>query len=176
MEYRLERRRPFVLVGMNFFGNPFRAAAAWDEDNEIGSLWKRLMAYLADFPGAVDTLPPGDPAWYEAHVMHPASAATGDYEVFIGAEAAAPLSAPLELVAKALPARDYAVTTIRGAEMTPGWEERVTADAVGRYGRALERRWGLQRYDARFKSLDDPGSAIELWTPLAEGPADGTAR
>ena len=52
----------------------------------------------------------------------------------------------------------------------------VTADAVGRYGRALERRWGLQRYDARFKSLDDPGSAIELWTPLAEGPADGTAR
>ncbi len=174
MEYRLERRRPLVLVGMNFFGNPFRAAAAWDEDNEIGSLWKRLMAYLAEHP--VAALPSGDPAWYEAHVMHPASAATGDYEVFIGAETAVPLAPTLELVVKALPALDYAVTTIRCADMTPGWEERVAADAVGRYGRAIERRWGLQRYDSRFKSLDDPGSAIELWTPLADGTADGTAR
>ena len=48
-------------------------------DNEIGSLWKRLTAYLEGHP--VAALPPDVPAWFEAHVMHPASAATGDYEV-----------------------------------------------------------------------------------------------
>lgn len=173
MEHRLERRRPFVLVGMNFFGNPFSAAAAWDMDNEIGSLWKRLMAYLADHP--VAALPPGDPAWFEAHIMHPASAATGDYEVFIGAEAERPLDAPVELVVKSLPARDYAVLSMRCAEMEPGWEDRVSAEVVGRYGRAIERRWGLQRYDSRFSSLEDPGSIIEMWTPLAPETPDGEA-
>jgi len=173
MEHRLERQRPFVLVGMNFFGNPFGAAAAWDVDNEIGSLWKRLMAYLADHP--VAALPPDDPAWFEAHVMHPASAATGDYEVFIGAETDRPLDGPLELVVKALPARDYAVVAMRCAEMEPGWEERVAAEAVGRYGRAIESRWGLQRYDSRYSSLEDPDSIIEMWTPLAPERPDGTA-
>ncbi|PKL25771.1 MAG: hypothetical protein CVV47_03770 [Spirochaetae bacterium HGW-Spirochaetae-3] len=176
MEYRLERGRSFVLVGMNFFGNPFQAAGAWDEDNEIGSLWKRLMAYLAEFPGAVEASPPGDPAWFEAHVMHPASAATGNYEVFIGAETRAPLEAPPAFVVKSLPARDYAVVSVEGADMAPGWEERLAADAVGRYGRALDRRWGLQRYDSRFTGLGDPGSTLEIWSPLAPGTEDGTAR
>ncbi|MBU0926473.1 MAG: GyrI-like domain-containing protein [Spirochaetes bacterium] len=166
MEYRLERARPFVLVGMNFFGNPFRSAGAWDEDNEIGSLWKRLMAYLAADPGAVAALPRGDPAWFEAHVLHPSSAVNGDYEVFIGAETAEPLASPAACVVKVLPAADYAVATLRGDEMTPGWEERLAADALARYGRPLARGWGLQRYDSRFKGLGDPGSAFEAWSPL----------
>ena len=174
MEHRLERGRALVLVGMNFFGNPFQAAGAWDEDNEIGSLWKRLMAYLAAEPEAVRALPPGDPAWFEAHVLHPASATTGAYEVFIGAEVDEPLAAPACCVVKALPARDYAVATVSVAEMTPGWEERLAADALGRYGRAMERGWGLQRYDSRFRGLDDPSSVLETWTPLA--PEDPEAR
>jgi predicted transcriptional regulator YdeE len=176
MEYRLERGRPFILVGMNFFGNPFQAAGAWDEENEIGSLWKRFMAYTASNPQAIEALPASGPAWFEAHVAHPSSAATGAYEVFVGAETASPLEAPLPCVIKAFPAADYFVATLQGDEMAPGWEERLAAEAIGRHGRALDSRWGLQRYDSRFKGMDRMAESVfETWTPLAADRIDGSA-
>lgn len=29
-----------VLVGLSFFGDPFRTNAGWTEENEIGRLWR----------------------------------------------------------------------------------------------------------------------------------------
>jgi len=167
MEYRLESGRSFTLVGMNFFGNPFQVAGAWDEDNEIGSLWKRFMAFMTAIPSPFDALPPGDPAWFEAHVAHPSSEETGAYEVFVGTEVPSPMDVPISCVIKPFPSTDYAIATIHGKEMVPGWEERVEADALGRFGRAINRRWGLQRYDSRFKGMNLLAESVfEMWIPL----------
>ena len=34
------------LAGFSFFGNPFEQHSGWTEENEIGRLWVRYMAYL----------------------------------------------------------------------------------------------------------------------------------
>ena len=36
-----------ILVGFNFFGDPFKLSGGWTEENEIGRLWQRFMAYFA---------------------------------------------------------------------------------------------------------------------------------
>ena len=37
-----------LLVGLSFFGDPFKSSAGWTEENEIGRLWVRFMAFLED--------------------------------------------------------------------------------------------------------------------------------
>ena len=48
MEPRLVEADRITLVGFSFFGDPFRMSAGWTEENEIGRLWKRFMAYWMD--------------------------------------------------------------------------------------------------------------------------------
>ena len=42
-----------VLLGFSFFGDPFEFSAGWTEENEIGQLWRRLMAYLEKHAGRI---------------------------------------------------------------------------------------------------------------------------
>jgi hypothetical protein len=46
MEPRIIEKDQIILVGFSFFGDPFATSAGWTEENEIGRVWQRLMAYL----------------------------------------------------------------------------------------------------------------------------------
>ena len=47
MQPKIIRADQIMLVGMSFYGDPFETSAGWMEENQIGRLWQRFMAYLS---------------------------------------------------------------------------------------------------------------------------------
>lgn len=43
MEPKIIDKEQITLVGMIFYGNPFKEQSGWSQENEIGKLWKRFM-------------------------------------------------------------------------------------------------------------------------------------
>lgn len=102
MEPQILRLPQILLAGFSFYGDPFRLSGGWTEENEIGRLWSRFMAYLRNHP---DRLPPlrDDCVSYEVHIQRPESAERGEYEVFVGMEILRLERLPVELSVKLLP-------------------------------------------------------------------------
>ena len=88
MEPKIVEHDEMLLLGFSFFGDPFRSSAGWTEENEIGRLWQRFMAYLAEHRQRIKNVKPEEVA-YEVHIQHEETPRTGEYEVFVGVEAEA---------------------------------------------------------------------------------------
>ena len=167
MEPKIMDLPEIVLAGFNFYGDPFRLSGGWTEENEIGRLWVRFMNYLREHH---DRLPPlkDDHVCYEVHIQHPETPERGEYEVFVGMEIQRLEHLPVELSVKVLPARQYAVFTLKGQQITSDWEQGVVGKWFSRSGRQADDSYGFQRYDQRFKGLDQvEESEIEVYVPLA---------
>ena len=167
MEPKIIELPEIVLVGFNFYGDPFRLSGGWTEENEIGHLWARFMAYLQKHS---DRLPPlkDDRVCYEVHIQHPETAERGEYEVFVGLEVRKLEHLPVELSVKVLPAREYAVFTLKGEQITSDWEQGVVGKWFARSGLHTDESFGFERYDERFKGLDRvEESALEVYVPLS---------
>ena len=76
MKPQLVDRDQIILVGFSFFGDPFKFSGGWTEENEIGRLWVRFMAYWEQHGSEVRHLVDPD-VMYEVHVEHPETAQTG---------------------------------------------------------------------------------------------------
>jgi len=166
VEPKIVQRERITLVGLSFFGDPFREKGGWSEENEIGRLWKRLMAYLGDnrikLPGRRDVH-----ICYEVHILHPESGETGEYEVFTGFEAADPSVTPPELLVKVLPACSYAVFTLKGEEITSDWYQKIYQSWMPGSGYREAYPYSFQLYDRRFKGMDRlEDSVIDLYIPV----------
>lgn len=173
MEIKVVGRGPILLVGMGFFGDPFSGASAWDVENEIGALWKRFMAFLAAAPDAVADRADGGTYWYELHIPAPETPRTGRYEVFAGVEVRGLSAVPVACSAKVLPAAEYAVLTVRGAEITGDWEGRLRGGIAGSLGRRVDGSFSFELYDARFKGMDRlPESELDCYIPLLPASED----
>lgn len=170
METRIESKGKLYLAGMSFYGDPFGKASAWDEENEIGSLWKRFMADLTAEPEAIPLRADRSERWYEAHLMGPEMLRAGRYEIFVGVEvlsADALSGLPPRFSAKCLPASDYAVITLRGAEIRDDWESKLGSELIPGLGRTADGSICVELYDSRFKGMDRISeSELEVWTPL----------
>ncbi len=154
-----------LLAGFSFFGDPFSASAEWTEDNEIGRLWGRFMAYMAANRDALSfAVNPG--TGYEVHLQHPETVSTGFFEIFVGVEVATVIEVPLELVVKVLPAAQYAVFTLSGPDIVKDWSKEIEGwMATHRYASAYS--YGFQLYDHRFKGMDRlEESAIDAYVPV----------
>ena len=46
MEPKIVDSDRMLLLGLDFFGDPFQSSSGWTEENEIGRLWQRFMAFL----------------------------------------------------------------------------------------------------------------------------------
>jgi predicted transcriptional regulator YdeE len=173
MDARIVERGSILLVGMSFYGDPFARASAWDEDNEIGSLWRRFMAFLAATPGAIGDRAGGGEAWYELHVAESETPRTGRYEVFVGVEVTALREIPIACSAKTLAAAEYAAVSVRGAEMEGDWMGRMYSELIPALGRRASMAFSFELYDARFKGMDRLAeSELDFYIPLlarAEG-------
>ncbi|MBN1657675.1 MAG: GyrI-like domain-containing protein [Anaerolineae bacterium] len=160
--------RQITLLGMGFFGDPFRISGGWTEENEIGRLWSRFMAYLASHGDEIaHAAEPG--VAYELHVPHEESERTGEYEVFVGVEVSRLEDIPLYLSAKILPRATYAVFSLQGDQVAGDWWQDVYATWMAQAGYESAGGHMLERYDERFKGIDRMNESIlEIYLPVRQ--------
>jgi predicted transcriptional regulator YdeE len=168
MEPKVIERPEMILVGFDFFGDPFKFSAGWTEENEIGRLWNRFIKYFEQYRDQVIHLK--EPSvMYEIHIEHPETIQTGEYEVFVGMEVEELECVPIEFTVKVLPATLYAVFTLRGDQITSDWSTMVYKEWMPGSGYVRSYAYGIQRYDERFRGLDRlDESALDLYVPIKE--------
>jgi predicted transcriptional regulator YdeE len=165
MEPKIIDRGQIILVGFNFFGDPFKLSGGWTEENEIGRLWQRFMAYFAQerqhFKHIVSAA-----VFYELHVEHAETRRTGEFEVFVGLEVSQLADVPVELSIKILPPTTYAVFTLIGTQITSDWPRLIEAWlSQTDYRRAGD--YGFQYYDERFKDMQHiEESVLDVYVPV----------
>ena len=168
MEPTLVEKPQITLVGLSFFGNPFAVSGGWTEENEIGRLWNRFMAYLTQHPGRIKHVLPENVS-YEVHIEHEETRNTGEYEVFTGLEVTALEDVPVELSVKILPPVTYAVFTLRGQQIVSDWEKTIVSEWMSRSGYQSPYRYGFQLYDERFKGIQNiDESILDVYVPVTK--------
>ena len=166
MEAVLLESHRMLLVGLGFFGDPFSISAGWTEENEIGRLWKRFMAYLTQHRHRIKHVKV-DAVMYEVHIYHQETERTGEFEVFVGLEVEKLEDVPVELSAKILPPTTYAVFTLQGEQIMSDWHKMIYDDWMSRSGYQTAHAYSVQRYDERFKGVPHIGeSALDVLVPV----------
>ena len=164
MEPKIIDSLAITLVGFSFFGDPLRLSAGWTEENEVGRLWSRFMPYFQANRELIKHVI--EDAAYEAHVEHPETAETGQYEVFLGVAVEQVEDPPLELLVKVLPPTKYAVFTISGGLLPEEWALEVYSKWLPKSGYEAK-PYMFWRYDERYKGLDQLAeSTLEVYVPL----------
>ena len=166
MEPVIVDKPAMILVGLGFFGDPFGISTAWSEENEIGRLWKRLMTYLDGNKQRIHHITT-DAVMYEVHVQHQETAQTGEVEVFVGLEVDNLGDLPLELLAKILPPTTYAVFTLQSEQIVSDWPLMIYTEWLPGSGYQSAHPYSFQRYDERFKGMDQlESSTLEVYIPV----------
>ena len=162
---RILNKLQIVLAGFSFFGDPFTLSAEWTEENEIGCLWQRFMAFMAK-SGQEQKCFVNPGIAYEVWIEHADTAAKGYVEVFVGMEIEAPEEVPVELLIKVLPSATYAVFCLQGQEITSDWHRAVQEWMVANeYENAFP--YSFQLYDQRFKGMDNiEESILDAYIPV----------
>ena len=166
MEPTRFEERGYTLAGFSFFGDPFRLSGGWTEENEIGRLWQRFMAYLEQHAGQLEGLFVQDIA-YEVHIYHQETLQTGEFEVFVGMEVQELDRIPIEFSVKILPPTTYAVFTLVGEQITADWSQLIFQGWLPQSGYQPVGDYGIQRYDERYKGVDRTAeSVLEFYVPV----------
>ena len=166
MQPKIIESRQITLAGMSFYGDPFDTHSGWDEDNQIGLLWKRLFAYLGKEGSLKDLLQSKN--WYEVHVYSEWTQTKGLFEVFVGVECEHERIAdlPPQLLVKNLPETKYAVFTFQGEEISADWEK-LLGDWMVSAEFESGGTYNFQFYDERFKGLDKlEESELDVYIPI----------
>jgi AraC family transcriptional regulator len=165
VEPQLVDKDQISLVGLSFFGDPFKFSGGWSEENEIGRLWKRFMAYLQEEGKQIRNVKPGG-GFYELHIDHPEMERTGEYEIFVGVEVDRLEDVPVRLSIKLLPPTTYAVFTLTGQDIIADWSAEMQAWLI-RSGYQRAHAYGFQYYDERFKGMDHiDESVLDMYVPV----------
>ena len=165
MEPTIVEKGQIRLVGFTFFGDPFAESGGWTEENEIGRLWARFVAYLINRGDQIRHVVNTEVA-YEVHVENEETAAKGYREVFVGVEVEKLEGVPADVVVKILPPGQYAVFTLRGEQITSDWPKVIHEWMLGS-GHKRVHGYSFQLYDQRFKGLDNIAeSEIDVYVPV----------
>ena len=74
---------------------------------------------------------------------------------------------PITLLAKILPATQYALFTLEGEQITSDWPWEVSEDWLPQKGLQMSHPYHFQLYDERFKGLDPiDESILEVYVPV----------
>jgi AraC family transcriptional regulator len=166
MQPEITEQRPLILLGFSFFGDPFKASGGWTEENEIGRLWKRFKAYLAQHRHHIKHVVT-DRVLYEVQIYHEETLHSGEFEVFVGLEVQTLEDVPIEMSAKILPPTRYAIFTLHGAQIESDWPLLIYTDWLPAAGYEGDSAYNMQRYDERFLGLERlEESVMEVHIPL----------
>lgn len=161
MEPKIIERGEITLVGMVFYGDPFKEAAGWSRENEIGKLWTRFVAKEELVRNRVGH------GGYEVHIEPEEYEHTKNYYVFVGVEVEKVDALPLEMFVKVLPPSTYAVFTLKGKEITSNWGERIYKEWLPQSGYTEAHKFLIEYYDgARFKGMDNSESELDVYVPV----------
>ena len=167
MEPRIIDQGPITLVGFSFFGDPFATSGGWTEENEIGRLWHRFTTYLESHSSHIHHVKDKD-ASYEVHIEHDETAEKGHYERFVGVEVEELEDVPTQLLIKILPQTTYAVFTLKGQQIVSDWSKDIFQEWMPGSGYQAAYKYSLQRYDRRFKGLDNlDESVLDVYVPIS---------
>ncbi len=167
MNPKIIRKEVMMLAGFSFFGNPFEAKDPWSEENEIGKLWHRFMAFMPQNASDLNHIIAQKEGFYEVHLSHPDTTVTGEFEVFVGAAIIQIKDLPVELVVKVLPPTQYAVFTIEGEQINSDWPHMIYQQWMPQAGYAAAYPFNFQYYDHRFKGIDNlADSVIDVYVPI----------
>ncbi len=156
-----------IIVGFSFFGDPFAASGGWTEENEIGRLWNRFMAYMTKHQHRIKHLLNNEVA-YEVHLEHEETTTKGHYEVFVGQEVEHLEDVPVEMLIKTLPPATYAVFTLKGQQIISDWPKMIE-QWMSKSGYQQAYTYGFQLYDRRFKGLDKiDESELDAYVPVKQ--------
>ena len=165
MQPTIVQKDEIILVGMSFYGDPFETSAGWSEENQIGRLWQRMMAYLADHADDIKNraLIEGS---YEVHIYGPETMSKGFFEVFVGLQVEKIEGVPVDLLVKILPATTYAVFTLQGKKIVSDWHLEID-QWISVAGYQPAHPFSFQYYDERFKGLDQiEKSQLDVYMPV----------
>jgi predicted transcriptional regulator YdeE len=155
-----------LIAGFSFFGDPFRQAAGWDEDNEIGCLWKRWLDYFQRNSGQIPHLLHPE-IMFEIHIDHEGTREKGIFEIFTGVEVRSLEGLPTNVLVKVLPPVTYAVFTLQGEAITGDWGREIYQQWLPASPYETCGSYQIQQYDARFLGMDRIAeSTLEILVPV----------
>ena len=167
MQPTIVQKDEITLVGLSFYGDPFETSAGWTEENQIGQLWQRMLAYLSEHADKIQHPVPVQ-ASYEVHVYGPETMTKGLFEVFIGIAVEQLEAVPVDLLVKILPATEYAVFTLQGQQISSDWHLEID-EWIAAAGYQHAHPFSFQYYDERFKGLDQlADSQLDVYMPVVE--------
>jgi len=166
MEPRIIEKEEIILVGMIFYGDPFKSTGGWSEENEIGKLWKRFSTYWDKHGELLKNVV--DPnVGYKVHIEPEEYAETKNFYVMVAVKVAKIEALPLELSIKVLPPSTYALFTLRGKEITSNWPDEVYQKWLPESGYKEAHKFTIECYDGeRFKGMDNPESELDVYVPI----------
>jgi AraC family transcriptional regulator len=166
MEPTIVERDQIVLAGFSFFGDPFATSGGWTEENEIGRLWNKFVAYMAHHGDCIKHIKNPE-ACYEVHIAHEETATKGHFEVFVGVEISQLEDLPIEISVKMLPPTKYAVFTLKGKQITSDWPKMIYHDWMPGSGYQGAHSFMFQLYDRRFRGLEHlDASVLDAYVPV----------
>jgi AraC family transcriptional regulator len=167
MQPKITDIKRVILIGMSFYGDPFDSHAGWDEENQIGHLWKRFIGYLSQHPEIIQNQNQPN-ILYEVHIYNEETKEKGLFEVFVGAEFNPRdiKDVPIELSVKILPVTQYAIFTFKGKQINSDWEMALQ-NWLTTSGYQSPYSFNFQYYDDRFKGLANlEESALDVYIPI----------
>ena len=171
MNPKIINQESIILAGLSFFGDPFATKNPWNEENEIGLLWQRLMAFMGQTGTDFKRIIAGEGVFYEVHIYHPDTKKTGEFEVYVGAEIKQVGELPVEMVIKILPPTTYAVFCLEGEQITSDWPFMIYQEWMPQAGYSSAFSFNFQYYDHRFKGMDNLAeSVIDVYVPIIKSP------
>jgi AraC family transcriptional regulator len=162
---KITDKRKIILVGIDFYGNPYQEAGGWSTKNAIGQLWTRFNNFYQKKKDLIKHLV--SDAGYELWGGFEGEDNTKNEYIFVGMEVEKLDDLPVELVAKILPETRYAVFTLKGDEIKSDWPDRVYPQWLPEAGLEQSSTYIIEYYDSqRFKGMDSADSELDIYVPV----------
>ena len=165
MQPKIIEKRGIILVGMDFYGDPYLKAGGWSEQNAIGELWKRFMSCYGTKKDSIKHLV--SDAGYEVWIDFEGEKDTKNKYIFVGVEVTKLEDLPIEFVARIMPKTRYAVFTMKMPDIKSGGIKMLWNKWLPETGLKTSSNYMIEYYDnQRFKGMDNPDSEIDFMVPI----------
>jgi len=169
---KISEQKQLIILGCNFYGNPFHSAGEWSKNNEIGNLWIRFLQNYQKYSFLLDKLNVFPGKSFEVHFEPPNFKKSKNFEVFVGIVVEQlGEEIPLEFVLKILPASKYASVTSYGNDYSSvdylfsEWLKSPKSLYKQSYPFMIE-YYDEKRFDSN--DMNNPKSEIDWWIPVVE--------
>ena len=165
MKPNITDSRRIILVGMDFYGDPYREDGGWSAQNAIAQLWNRFNDFYKEKKESIKHL--ASEAVYELWVDFEGEEDPRNKYIFIGVEIEKLYTPPLEMVVRILPETRYAVFTLEGGEIKADWKSKVLSTWLADAGLEQSHAYIIEYYDPqRFKGIDSGDSQLDIYVPI----------